>query len=154
MEKISIKDLNAFDRDYLKKHFYFSEKDSFGRDRNKGQFQIGRKSKGTSPFELALTAISHEIMRRCLAVGIDVIATYHINQYVLAADTDTATVERIAARIIAEFIYGKEINVQMTDKEFAHYSKISQQAYIETANNVIQNGTANELLTFLNLDHL
>lgn len=141
-EKISIADLNEFDRNYLSRYMKFSIKDSIGRDRNKGQTQVGRQSKGTSAFEIALTAITHQIMRRCFAIGVDAIATYHINKFVLFKESDANIVTITTSSIMFDFIQGKEFDVKMADGEFNRYSKVSQNAYIETVNNVIENGTA------------
>jgi len=106
--KISIKDLTEFDRDYLIANNYFSTIDLNGKDRNEGQDTIGRITEDLNVFEDAITAITHEIVRRVAKENLGaVIPTYQINKFV-AYPGNEEQVYILALNVMKDFIIGEK----------------------------------------------
>ena len=91
---------------------YFSEIDRLGNNRNEGQDKGGRITDGTSMFEIALTAITHEIYRRCLP-EITVIPTYHINKFVVFPENHLNDVDATMLHVVSDFMRGMNLRVEL-----------------------------------------
>lgn len=119
--KINIKSLSDFDQNYLIKNGKFSTLDEHGNDRNVGQDKIGRQDfKGQDQrFENALSAVTHEIVRRAMDKKLHVIAIYNINDFVTNLNQGFAKtrLKRVIAKVVKEFIEGKEFALLLTEEE-------------------------------------
>lgn len=122
--KISINNLSTFDQNYLKQNGKFSTTDQNGNDRNAGQDKIGRQTlEGQDEnFERVLSAVTHEIIRRCMDRKLSAIAIYQINDFVLNLKTGFANtrVKRIIRKVMKDFIGGEEFVLSLSDKEIEY----------------------------------
>lgn len=124
-EKVSLKDLSEFDRNYLLLNSFFSIIDEHGNNRNENQENVARNTNGLSVFEQVLTAVTHEILQELYDINIDAIPVYNINSFVVAKESDLWIVSVITRKVIGRFISGEKLNTNFSEEIFNWQKKVN-----------------------------
>lgn len=117
MKTISIiTHFTAWDRRFLFKNNFISTTDKHGRDRNKGQLEAIRKVDNKVNFDLALIAISYEVVTQCHKLNIGVIPTFHINKFVMASPKDAMMVNFVIQSVMKRFKEGEKLSLHLSQE--------------------------------------
>ena len=124
-EKVSLKDLSEFDRNYLLLNSRFSITDEHGKNRNESQENVGRNTKGIDFFEQVLTAITHEILQELYDINIDALPIYNINNFVVVKESDSWILAVITIKVMGRFIAGEKMKTNASSEVFNSVKRVN-----------------------------